>query len=49
MMESIIVMVKKLVFMKYLTLFDSLILMGIKIQGKKIIVRNIFFVLVGTP
>jgi hypothetical protein len=35
MMESRIVMVSNMVFMKILTLFDSLVLMGIKTYGKK--------------
>jgi hypothetical protein len=35
MMKSKIVMIQNMVALKYLILFDSLILMGIKIQGKK--------------
>jgi hypothetical protein len=35
MMESKIVMIQNMVALKYWILFDSLILMGIKIQGKK--------------
>jgi len=35
MMESKIVMIQNMVALKYLILFDSLIFMGIKIQGKK--------------
>jgi hypothetical protein len=35
MMESIIVIVKNIVFLKILTTFDLLFFMGIKILGKK--------------
>ncbi len=35
MMESNILMVESMVLMKYLTFFDSFVLMGIKILGKK--------------
>jgi hypothetical protein len=34
MMESKIVMIQNMVALKYLIFFNSLILMGIKIQGK---------------